>query len=314
MESKVNIRVGSRPRSFTGILDGVFRLLRSQLWVVWMVCTVFLGLGSFFLYFSIYRGDSIIGSSLYGPPDPFDLVMMMLSMLVYGLCYLFLAPLVTASVTGITLRQVKEGRRTALKEAFHLIGTFGGRVLGTLLLKWLLILACVAVSVLILLVSGLLMGSATGEWAVSMGTVAILGGVLGFGLLTFLTVRFYLAVPVILEEGSAYWEALKRSWRLTYLSFWRTFGLMVVLGLVLYVFNLIPSVLLPALFVPAGFFLPQGAVTFAHLILSLLVAAFEALAYAPGGILAAILYLERRARKEGADLAEEADRLRRKLV
>ncbi|PTX55067.1 glycerophosphoryl diester phosphodiesterase family protein [Melghirimyces profundicolus] len=305
-----------RPWKFTGILDGVFRILRVRLWSVWAICAAFLGVGTFFFHFSLGQAETAqpmgVAPDPYAPPET-SLVLVFLSFVIYGLSFLFLHPLAVASVTEVARRHLRRGEATGIREAFRLVGRYGGSVLMTMILKWVLMIACLAVPVLIFLFSGLLLGAVTGDWASAMGGVAVLAVLCSLGLLSFLYCRLFLAVPVILEENTPYWPALKRSWQLTRSAFWRTFGLLLVLGLILYVFNLVPS-LLQMLRLPLEFFLPPGTRWISNLLLSAMVAAFTSLVYAAPPILAVVLYYERRFRKEGWDLAAEAEHLRRETA
>ncbi|MFD1394926.1 glycerophosphoryl diester phosphodiesterase membrane domain-containing protein [Kroppenstedtia eburnea] len=299
-----------RPWRFTEVLDGVFRTLRTNLRSVWMVCGTFIGLGTFFLYFSIYQLESGRGGLYFDPYEaplssshPADWMLLVISGMVYILSYLFLGPLAGASVTGITRGFVRGEAALPLKHAFRLAVRFGGRTLVTMLIKWLLIMG----AALVPLTPGLLVGLA-GWWQVAP-VFLLPGGLVSFGLLTFFYIRFFLAVPVILEENTAYWGALKRSWRLTRRSFWRTFGLLFMLTLILYVFNMLPSLAQLLLMIPAEMFLPPEWFWVANLIQAFLMAVLTALLAAPTWIVATLVYFERRVRKEGLDLIRETGRL-----
>lgn len=299
-----------RPRKFTEVLDGVFRTFRSNLQPIWIVCATFIGLGTFFLYFSIYQLESRQGDIYvdpYGGPfgssDMMDMILVMLSMLVYLVAYLFLAPLAGTSVTGITRKFVRGESPVTVREAFGLIRRYGWQTLLTVLLKWLMILAAAVVP----LIPSLLLG-VTGIWWMA-AALMIPGGFVSFGILVFFHVRFYLAIPVILEENTAYWGALKRSWQLTRSSFWWIFGLLFMLYLILNVFNMLPSFLQLLLMIPAEIFLPAQWFWVGNLIAAVIMASLTALISAPTWIAATLLYYERRARKEGLDLIQEAGRL-----
>ncbi len=263
-----------------------------------MVCGTFIGLGTFFLYFSMFQLDS-------GPSgtDPANEMLLVISGLVYILCYMFLGPFAGASVTGVTQGFVRGEAALSLRQAFQLAIRFGGQTLATVWIKWILILGAMIVP----LTPGLLVGLA-GWWQVAL-VFLLPGGLVSLGFGIFFYVRFFLAVPVILEENIAYWGALKRSWQLTRWSFWRIFGLLILLVLILYVFNMLPSLVQVLLLLSVETFFSPGWFWFANLVQALLMAILTALLTAPAWMMAALVYFERRTKKEGMDLIEETDRL-----
>jgi hypothetical protein len=299
-----------RPWKFTEVLDGVFRTLRTNLRSVWMVCGTFIGLGTFFLYFSIYQLESSQGGIYFAPYDtplssshPEEWMSLVISGMLYILSRWFLGPLAGASVVGITRGFLRREAAVSVKQAFRLAVRFGGRTLATMLLKWLLIM----VAAIVPLVPSLWVGWA-GWWQVA-SVLLFPGSLVSLGLLVFFNIRFFLAAPVILEENIAYWGALKRSWGLTRWSFWRTFGLLFLLTLILYVFNMLPSLAQLLLMIPAEMFLPLEWFWMANLVQAFFMSVLTALLAAPIWIMATLVYFERRARKEGLDLFRETSRL-----
>jgi uncharacterized membrane protein YvlD (DUF360 family) len=77
----------------------------------------------------------------------------------------------------------------------------------------------------------------------------VIVSLVGFGILVFLATRLALSIPVLVVEGSAPLDALRRSWGLVAGSTWRTLGILflgaMVLGLGASIIN---PVFVPGLF------------------------------------------------------------------
>jgi membrane-anchored glycerophosphoryl diester phosphodiesterase (GDPDase) len=142
----------------------------------------------------------------------------------------------------------------------------------------------------------------------AVAVLSVLVGVLAFTcillpLAVWILVRWAVAVPVLLSEGAGPLGALSRSWHLTRDSWWRTFGVILVMLLIWYAASSVLSVLgLPiAILVP---FVPPvvggGIVVTTSTLGSVVVSPVLQLCFV-------LVYFDLRVRKEHLDLWQLAD-------
>lgn len=130
--------------------------------------------------------------------------------------------------------------------------------------------------------------------ALALIVLSILGGV-----------RLLFTEHTIMLENKGAIDSLKRSWALTRNSFWRLFGILFVIALLLIVISAVPTY---AVQISAMLLMPQQPLVASVLvslvsgIVGILISAFTSMAYTH-------LYYDMRVRKEGLDLQMAMDRL-----
>jgi hypothetical protein len=127
----------------------------------------------------------------------------------------------------------------------------------------------------------------------------------GFGFVLFIIPGFVLICGLILsfpalvlEPGTTAGGALARSWALTRGSRWRIFGLLVTLGLLLYI-PIIALTALAAIFLPAG---EPGSTFTGGLVAFALAGVVQLFLYPLFYCVLTVAYYDLRVRKEGFDL------------
>lgn len=120
----------------------------------------------------------------------------------------------------------------------------------------------------------------------------------------YLSIRLSLIFPVMTEEGLAYFQCLKRSWALTKSSFWRIFGLLLILVLLDSFITSIPSSVNQMLLLDPSFYSMGIAMVF-----SLTITLFLCLTAPLKMIALVLIYADRRARREGLDLEMQMARM-----
>lgn len=136
---------------------------------------------------------------------------------------------------------------------------------------------------------------------VLIGLVA-LGLLIVLGLVSlFFYVRFLLATQAIVLEGQGPLAGLRRSWRLVGGSFWRTIGIMILMGILIYLLSTIPALLVSfALNFASGGALANLA---RNQVITLVVAYIGLIVALPLQLAVyTLLYYDLRIRKEGYDL------------
>ncbi len=187
--------------------------------------------------------------------------------------------------------------RRAAKRIWPLLG-WTGIVTGA-------ILAVIAVFVVLIVVA-----AATSEGALVAAILATLFGGLGLiALGVWLGTKVSLVPSVIVLEGAGIATAVRRSWQLTDRFFWRTFGTLLLVSVILSFaaqvvvqpVSLVGTVL-AVIIDPTGSGAAVAitiATTVVTLVLSLLIGAITAVVQAA---LVAVIYIDLRMRKEGLDL------------
>lgn len=144
-----------------------------------------------------------------------------------------------------------------------------------------------------------------------LGILLILGGVV---LFCWISTKLLVAVPSIVLEGYGPIAAIRRSWRLTNGYFWRTFGIWILVSLIVSVATQTISGIFSFMFSFAGALTPLGdgatgqegifiAVAIAMMLLSVLLSTvLQAISNVLIGGNAAIMYTDLRMRKEGLNI------------
>lgn len=144
-----------------------------------------------------------------------------------------------------------------------------------------------------------------------LGILFVLGGI---ALFCWFTTKLLLAVPSIVLEGYGPISAIGRSWRLTNGYFWRTFGIWVLVSLIVSVATQTISGIFSFMFSFAGMLTPFGegstgqegiaiGVAIAMALLSVVLSTvLQAISNVLVGGNAAIMYTDLRMRKEGLNI------------
>lgn len=224
-----------------------------------------------------------------------------------GLSLLYLVTAITGvALTGMLSYPVGEavlGRTPGLGETWRRTRRMVPRLTGLCLV--LLVPSVVVFGGIIALVAVAFSNDATGA-----GLLLLLALAAAAVLYVFVAIRLVLATPALVLEELGVVAALRRSWGLTAGRFWRTFGVLLVAGLLVAVVQQVLSVafqvlggILGAVFVSPS---DDDGALFALVILavSLLGVALSALVTQPfSAAVSALLYTDERIRKEGFDLA-----------
>ncbi|CAM3861406.1 glycerophosphoryl diester phosphodiesterase membrane domain-containing protein [Alicyclobacillus pomorum] len=140
-------------------------------------------------------------------------------------------PLLYGTMIHFLAKLKFEGETLTFKQAVGHAWRRLPAVIGTDLLKWIILLVTFVVTGGILaLVIGLLGG--IGAPAVVTGIVVTLLAIGVLCLDVWLLVKFALATPVAVMEGKAGWNAMMGSWRLIKGNFWRVLGYFILVQLI----------------------------------------------------------------------------------
>lgn len=226
-----------------------------------------------------------------------------------------LVPLVL-SVVGMAVLQgiiALEVARGTVGEKLKLRGLWRaarGRI-GALIGWSLLVVAAVSVAITVVVLLIVLVATVGGAAGVGVGVII---GILAFGgalvLTAWLATRLAFVPSVLMLERLSIRAAVKRSWSLSVGYFWRTFGILLLVGFILY---MVSSIISTPLSLLSGFgatlINPNGSMEesiglmIAIVILSFVISVvFSAMSAVIQTATAALLYLDLRMRKEGLDL------------
>ncbi|WP_146361416.1 glycerophosphoryl diester phosphodiesterase membrane domain-containing protein [Arthrobacter yangruifuii] len=187
-----------------------------------------------------------------------------------------------------------------LKTGFGQVWRLGRRSLGPLAGLALLLLACAAVGVTVLVVVGYLIIDSVGN----MGLLVVIPAVFAvIAAVVWVAVKLSLAPAALVLEGIGVFAAIRRSWQMTGRNWWRTFGILALTSLIVNVLTQIVSVPL-SFAVSALTLVPSVAVAVLSGVLLLAVSLLMgAVASAFQSAVTALLYIDLRIRREGFDLA-----------
>jgi len=210
-------------------------------------------------------------------------------------------------VVSIEVARGTLGERLTLKE---LVGALKGRFLALLGWSALLSLATIVGIVVVAVVAGLLF-SLGNEVGALLGILAMLGGFLILFAIAVTLGTFLVLVPsALVIERLPLRLAIRRSWSLVTGSWWRTFGLMaLVIVIVQVVANVVSAPLSIVATLGGSLINPTGniettdttliVVTILSSVISLV---FSAITIILQSAAPALVYIDRRMRKEGFDL------------
>lgn len=228
-----------RPLQAGDIFGGVFATMRRYPGGLFGVAAVIygayvvVGAGALFAGWYTQRGtiDRLLDSSADGPPSNSEMATVLVSFgLIWGIL-MVLALVVNAAVavacTTVT-REAVLGRPAGFGQVLRSVKRFP-TVLGIQLLSGLIVAIPVALVVLFLILTtvALLSRGDVGPWLVLMPFLILCAAPLAVWLL----IRLVLATPAAVFEGQRPVGALRRSVRLVRDNWWRTFGLLLLAGL-----------------------------------------------------------------------------------
>ncbi|GAA3652968.1 hypothetical protein [Microbacterium marinilacus] len=217
-------------------------------------------------------------------------------------------------VQGLVVAEVSRavvGERGTLRMLWSMVRPAFWRLTGYFALQLAAVLLATAI-----VVSPVLIAAATGQWGLAFIALPLLLGMIPLWL--WLGTKLYLVPSAIVLEHAGPIAGIRRSWTLTIGRFWPTFGVMVLISLIMGIASSLASsplqlvsTFLPAVLWPLGTSgsdaAPAVAVTIA---LSLLGAALQLLVSAIGTIVSgtggALMYVDARMRREGLDLRLQA--------
>lgn len=217
----------------------------------------------------------------------------------------------SAFLQGVMVVEVASGT-LGEKLAFGALWRRAARRIGPLI-GWTLLVGTAVMIAFGVLVGGVVAAAfISPEAALIAGLVAFLA-LLGLAVLgAWLGTKLALVPSVIVLEGAGIGRAVRRSWSLTNGSFWRTFGLIVLVGLILgfaanvvvqpisFLGTILATILDPAL--GDTYLAITVGTTIATLVLSILIGAITSVVQAA---LIAVIYIDLRIRTEGLDLELE---------
>lgn len=310
--------VALRPMTLGDILNGAFSLIRNNpkttvglSLVVMAVASIVssIGFGGYMSDYGVLLDQAMTDPAAVDPNDPLPFSTWSL-VAMYGGALLTYAgtTLVTGLLTAVVGMAVL-GHKLSPAQAWAAVKDRIGAVVGLALLQ-LLIFFGLTLVILVVGVVGLFLGlflAVSGNQTVGVIVIAlsvVLGFLGGLALASWIYVRLYLAMPVVVLERLGVGASLARSWRLTRGSWWRVFGIVLVAtlliglvgGLLSTPFSLVAAI--PSIFAPgeAWAAVAAGALIYVgDVLISSVTAPFTV------GV-ATLLYVDLRMRREGLDL------------
>ncbi|MBO0899889.1 hypothetical protein J1G42_10215 [Cellulomonas sp. zg-ZUI222] len=291
-----------RPLGLGEVLDGAVRAVRANPTVMFglsaVVVTVAVALQTLLqLYVSSLLGAALGGMPLGDGSSAADSAAVSELLSASG-GQVVTTPLllpVTSILTGLLIVSVSRsvlGQRVAVREVWRTRRVWS--LVGFALLQ--LLVSFLAVAALVGAVVGLVTAGADGAAVV----VALVGGLALVVGGTWVTTRTLLVPPALMLEGKRFWPTVVRAWRLTRGSFWRLLGIYLLA-------NLLISVLMYLVLVPAGLFAGIVSMSSGSDDVSVLVSALGqvvglTLSTTFMAAVVALLYVDVRIRREGLDL------------
>ena len=298
-----------RPLLFGEILDGSFQTIRrnatAMLGAALLAQTLGTIIGAVFTAQAGAQGESL--ALWLESLTPTELVGLGLGVLAGGVLLTLVSYFISIVLQGVMVVPVARSvlnRRTSFRQMWSLSRSRIGPLLG---LGAFQILAWIAVGVV--LVGGTwLLADAMGGSSAMIIVPFVLGTMV---TILWVTIRLIVTPAAIVVEEQSLLEGLRRSWRLTRHNWWRIFGMLLVISLLIGIISqivLIPISLatggLSSVVTPHGGDDGQRALAIAVAIASILVSAVVgAVGYAFQTSVLGLVYMDLRMRKEGLDLA-----------
>lgn len=311
-----------RPLGLADVLAGAFTVFRRNARVLLLWAVLLSGVLGLLATLGTTAGQQILQSRVLSAVDgggrgETDSIIAgtvtLYAVLSIGLPFLtYLARGFLVAPVAVDTGQRVLGRRGTFRGLWSLLAGRRGAVIGWIVLQLVagIAVAVVFVVVVIAFVAALAAGRSSAGWYV----LAIVVMALGFTvLLAFLVTRFAFTVPTIALEGRGVFSAAGQSWRLTRGAFWRTFGILLLVQVVLGIAGSIASIPLTlGLSLFSGVFDPLGQTAstsgspsvggvIALVIGSLLVIAVQSVTDVLSASVVTFLAIDRRIRTEALD-------------
>ncbi|MBE2999842.1 glycerophosphoryl diester phosphodiesterase membrane domain-containing protein [Nocardiopsis sp. HNM0947] len=307
-----------RPLGLGDILNGAFTLIRNHpattlglAFVVMGIAAIISTLLSSGFLAEYERSIEQMATGQISPDDPPEMpftpgsfALVMLGGVVSYLAVTILTALLT-SVVGMAVL----GHRYTVAQTWAVVRGRIGAVIGLSIVQYLIHIA-LAMVMLVVTVLGVMLGVFLGVTGNEMagGLVAVvtvlLGLAGGFALFVWISVRIFLAMPIVVLERIGPMSALARSWRLTQGNWWRMFGIVLLTMIIVLAVALVLSIALGLLtLIPT---LAAGDADWGMTAANAVGVLVEAITYSiTTPFLAAVttlLYIDLRMRREGLDL------------
>ncbi len=227
-----------RPQTIGHLLDDTFRTIGHHFRLI-AVATLSIYLPYLILQDIFSANLNGLTAGIDNVQSPGDLMAQLTAVLPQLIAYVVISVLGALVVTPLLygtmihfLTKLKfEGETLTWKQAVGHAWRRLPAVIGTDLLKWIILLLTIGGTGVILALVGRLLGG-LGAHAVVTGIVATLLGIGALCLDVWLLIKFALATPVAVMEREAGWNALMGSWRLIKGNFWRVLGYFILVQLI----------------------------------------------------------------------------------
>ncbi|WP_345751174.1 hypothetical protein [Microbacterium rhizophilus] len=257
------------------------------------------------------RLDTVVENS-----DEFDAIMAgsVAITIVVGILITLVLTALSVVVQGVVVAEVSRavvGERATLRSLWALVRPVFWRLTGYFALQLVAVLVVVAI-----IFVPVVLGGATEQWGVML--VALPLGLAAIPLWAWLGTKLYLVPSAIVLEQAGPIRGIRRSWILTRGRFWPTFGVMILISVIMGVASSIVSAplqlvstFLPTVLMPFGESTTDpGPGIGVFVAISLLSAALQLLVSAIGTIVSgtggALMYIDARMRREALDLRLQA--------
>lgn len=303
-----------KPLGFGQVLDYTFRTFGRRFKILFPLTLLLWGLFVFVL--------ELVNVQTLFMDEETDLTIEFVLFLVIGLFlifigYVFTKPILDSSIAHVTLKQFDGQPVQSISEALQGIKSKIGKVIATHLIMLLFIsigfMFLMGIGILIMVVFfGVLDSGIGANLSVEeniLATIAFFFLILLFLIilsipLVYLHIRFSLIIPIVVAEDTAFFNAFGRSWELTRSSFWRIFGLYFILRILIGVVNGALSMLitLVSLVLMVANITSLSGQWLIGIVVALFTSALACIPYSLDPILFTLIYMDRRATREGEDI------------
>lgn len=307
-----------RPMSLSDLLDGIFWVYRKGFFtflgavaLISLPFAVVQAIFNFLFYETLPTGSAGLGATINEAAMLFPLLLILLVGLLQG----FIAQPIMFGAVVWTTAQHMQGNPISIRTAYDYGSSRMFSMIGVTLLMTLLVFAVLVVPMLLVGCGIFLLGSSfasamessgdSSVWAVLL--IVLVVGVLFLLIMAvwvFLGMRFLFTAQAVVLEGTGPIGAFKRSWGLTRDSFWRVFGITLLVGLLITLVSVVVSVGLSGAMAMASFASREGTMAYSGIqsLSVLLNSAVSILIFPFYGIFFTLFYYDLRVRKEGYDL------------
>lgn len=246
----------STPQSFGSVLDLTFRISKNHFATFFLIFLIVVGpivllealislLGGSGLIRDVASGGSFleqltntVDEALYGTTT----IAEDLGTIVSGLATIVLYPIAQAAVI-LAIKAIRKGEEftagTVIKKAFSRFWP----IFASSLLFGVIVFSLIFFPILIITIISSIGAVFSPVVGITFGVVLFLGAA---AVIAYLLTRWGLYLPAVVFERCA--PGLGRSWDLTRRNFWRTFGLIVVIGLIAIIISSVFEMILTMLF------------------------------------------------------------------